>query len=262
MLADLEIPGALWRDPDMWARLALDMSFYTIIPLVLLSIISGIIIDGFGELRDEQAEAKQYREETSVVCGVSRQTMEQFSPGSFDKHMTSDQNPHHYIFLLLHLELQDPAVDLHNEAFVRSQIRSGLIDFLPKGTAMCLQSKGKEARDQGNEQELMVTMLKSLHVRMRSMEKDIRWMQAKQNIALRPLDDTEKALVETGKDDWLGASFGALPNFSFAGLGDVGMPTLPDMSMKGIKLDMPAMSIPELKIPGLVLFAPAELHAM
>jgi hypothetical protein len=46
----------LQRFGDMWARLALDMSFYTIIPLVLLSIISGIIIDGFGELRDEQAE--------------------------------------------------------------------------------------------------------------------------------------------------------------------------------------------------------------
>ncbi len=55
-MLDLEIPPALWRDPDMWARLALDISFYTIIPLVLLSIISGIIIDGFGELRDEQAE--------------------------------------------------------------------------------------------------------------------------------------------------------------------------------------------------------------
>lgn len=46
MLQDLDIPGALWREPDMWARIALDMSFYTIIPLVLLSIISGIIIDG------------------------------------------------------------------------------------------------------------------------------------------------------------------------------------------------------------------------
>ena len=53
-----------------------------------------------------------------------------------------------------------------------------------------------------------------------------------------------------------------LPNFSFGGLSDMGMPTLPDMSMKGIKFDMPAMSIPELKIPGFVLFAPAELNAM
>jgi hypothetical protein len=38
---------------------------------------SGIIIDGFGELRDKENEAKEYREETCVVCGVGRQTMEQ-----------------------------------------------------------------------------------------------------------------------------------------------------------------------------------------
>ncbi len=38
---------------------------------------SGIIIDGFGELRDKENEAKEYREETCVVCGVNRQTMDQ-----------------------------------------------------------------------------------------------------------------------------------------------------------------------------------------
>jgi hypothetical protein len=34
--------------------------------------------------------------------------------GSFDKHMANEQNPHHYVFLLLHLALQDPSVDLSN----------------------------------------------------------------------------------------------------------------------------------------------------
>ena len=38
---------------------------------------------------------------------------EKFS-GSFDKHMANEQNPHHYVFLLLHLALQDPSVDLSN----------------------------------------------------------------------------------------------------------------------------------------------------
>ncbi len=38
---------------------------------------SGIIIDGFGELRDKENEAKEYREETCVVCGVNRQAMDQ-----------------------------------------------------------------------------------------------------------------------------------------------------------------------------------------
>ena len=40
-LEDLATPAALWVYPSMWARIALDMSFHIIIPLVLLSIISG-----------------------------------------------------------------------------------------------------------------------------------------------------------------------------------------------------------------------------
>jgi len=185
VLEDLDIPGALWRDPDMWARIALDMSFYTIIPLVLLSIISGIIIDGFGELRDEMNEAKEYREATSVVCGVSRLTMEQFAPGSFDKHVQTQQNPYHYICLLLHLELQDPSMDTWQETFVRSQVRDQQTDFLPKGAALCLASKEKDERDKGNELETTLALMKALNVRVRSMEKDIRWMQTQQNMALR-----------------------------------------------------------------------------
>jgi hypothetical protein len=199
VLQDLDIPGALWRDPDMWARIALDMSFYTIIPLVLLSIISGIIIDGFGELRDEMNEAKEYREATSVVCGVSRLTMEQFAPGSFDKHVQSAQNPYHYICLLLHLEFQDPSMDTWQEAFVRSQVRDRQTDFLPKGAALCLTHMEKDDRDKGNEMETTVTLLKALNIRVRSMEKDIRWMQAQQNIALRSIKSDMHARFQAGR---------------------------------------------------------------
>ena len=171
LLQDLDIPGAIWEDGSMWARIMLDMSFYMIIPLVLLSIISGIIIDGFGELRDEQSEAKQYRESTSVVCGVSRITMEQFSPGSFDRHVERGQNPHHYIFLLLYLELQDLRLDSAQQAFVRAQVHAKHIDFLPKGTAMCLCNKDHDKEEQGDVAVSTMELLKSMNVRLRSMEK-------------------------------------------------------------------------------------------
>jgi hypothetical protein len=244
ILQDLEIPGAIWRDPDMWARILLDISFYIIIPLVLLSIISGIIIDGFGELRDEQNEAKQYREETSVVCGVSRLTMEQFSPGSFDKHVETQQNPHHYIFLLLNLELQDETVDSVLEAFVRAQVRDMRTDFLPKGTALCLKNVEKKSpQNDENHVETLMAMLTSLHVRLRSMEKDIRWMHSQQNIALRPLDDAEKALMAAEKDGTIG--FGNFPNLS--------IPTfsMPDLQMPEFKMQMPQMNLqmPNLQMP-------------
>ena len=40
-MEDLSTPAALWVDLGGWARIALDMSFHIIIPVILLSIISG-----------------------------------------------------------------------------------------------------------------------------------------------------------------------------------------------------------------------------
>ncbi len=46
----------------------------------------------------------------------------QASPGNFQQHVEGEQNPHHYVFLMLHLELQDPNVDSRQEAYVREQV--------------------------------------------------------------------------------------------------------------------------------------------
>ena len=75
-------------------------------------------------------------------------------------------------------------------------------------------------------------------------------MQAQQNMALRPLDEAEQALMATGKDDWLAAGFGALPNFSLRGLGDIGVPRLGMPTLPDIKIDLPVVTMPDLKMPG------------
>jgi hypothetical protein len=56
----------------------------------------------------------------------------------------------------------------------------------------------KDDRDKGNEMETTVTLLKALNIRVRSMEKDIRWMQAQQNIALRSMKSDMHAHFQAG----------------------------------------------------------------
>ena len=68
-LEDLVTPHALWMDSGMWFKIVLDMSFHIIIPLILLSIISGIIIDGFGELRDKVRSDRSFVQ-ISYKCTV------------------------------------------------------------------------------------------------------------------------------------------------------------------------------------------------
>jgi len=83
-----------------------------------------------------------------------------------------------------------------------------------------------------------------------------RSFQAQQNMAVRPLDATEKALMDSGKHDWLGGGLGALPTFSFgdiaSGMPDFSVSKLGMPSLDGIRLDMPSMVMPGLKMPGSV----------
>lgn len=49
-----------WRDDGVASRSAFDLSFYLVITVTLLSIVSGVIIDSFGALRDRDNAVRQY----------------------------------------------------------------------------------------------------------------------------------------------------------------------------------------------------------
>jgi hypothetical protein len=75
----------------------------------------------------------------------------QAAPGSFERHVTEEQNPNHYVFLLRKLELQPAELDSSQEAYVRAQVAAGSIEFLPS-KAICMESR----RDDNAGDELKV----------------------------------------------------------------------------------------------------------
>ena len=46
------VRATAWRDDGVTSRSVFDLSFYLVITVTLLSIVSGVIIDSFGALRD------------------------------------------------------------------------------------------------------------------------------------------------------------------------------------------------------------------
>lgn len=231
-LEDLVTPHALWMDPNTWFKILLDMSFHIIIPLILLSIISGIIIDGFGELRDKEAEEKSYREETCVVCGVTKAAMEMVRTGAFLNHIDKEQNRHHYVFLMMAIELQNRDVDTQQEAHVRAHVSKEDHGFLPSG-AMCMQGGSDEAEDtKGREMLTIITLLRGMDARVRSVERELRHMQSQAAVAPIPAVSSREA------DEVSGGLWGA-----FAG-------GIPPIGMPGFKMpDMPPIGMPDFKMP-------------
>ena len=67
-----------------------------------LSIIFGIIIDTFSQLRTEYQEKKKHMEGVCFICGVDRLTLDTQGSG-FDKHIRDEHNMWQYAFALIHI---------------------------------------------------------------------------------------------------------------------------------------------------------------
>ena len=59
-----------------WNFWIFSLSFFIIVNVLIINIIFGIIIDTFGELRDEREANEKAIEEKCYICGISRYEFE------------------------------------------------------------------------------------------------------------------------------------------------------------------------------------------
>jgi hypothetical protein len=88
-------------------RFAYDLLFYIIITVILLNILFGVIIDKFGELREEAQRQQEFIASRCFVCGLPSQLIDSAArqrgvPGfkHHIEHEHSAENYMHFIFLL------------------------------------------------------------------------------------------------------------------------------------------------------------------
>jgi hypothetical protein len=55
----------------MW-RIAYDLSFFIVLIVIVLNLIFGVIIDTFGDLRNEKNEKEDVLKNTCFICGLER----------------------------------------------------------------------------------------------------------------------------------------------------------------------------------------------
>ena len=66
-------PLTLWQDWFYWGRLVWDLFFFIFVVVILLSIVTGLIIDSFGDLRAEKQELQDKKEAACYICSISAQ---------------------------------------------------------------------------------------------------------------------------------------------------------------------------------------------
>ncbi|KAH0620577.1 hypothetical protein JD844_021198 [Phrynosoma platyrhinos] len=83
-------------DPYEMYRIVFDITFFFFVVVILLAIIQGLIIDAFGELRDQQEQVKEDMETKCFICGIGNDYFDT-TPHGFEMHTLQEHNLANYL---------------------------------------------------------------------------------------------------------------------------------------------------------------------
>merc|ERR1711865_53833 len=142
-------------------RNILDLSYFILVLIVLLNIFFGIIIDTFGELRQEKNEQTDKTVNYCFVCGISKLDLDRNSsePNGFKKHITEDHYMWNYLRFIIFLQEQDQDDDDGLELYVRKCVEDKKFHWFPMKRAMCMEKEDDD--DAGHGQQIEVAKTES-----------------------------------------------------------------------------------------------------
>ncbi|OXB83885.1 UNVERIFIED_CONTAM: hypothetical protein H355_009369 [Colinus virginianus] len=134
-------------DPYEMYRIVFDITFFFFVIVILLAIIQGLIIDAFGELRDQQEQVREDMETKCFICGIGNDYFDT-TPHGFETHTLQEHNlanylrvaVYHQVELMYHQRLESNIPLLRfvrkkkgQESFVWKMYQERCWDFFPAG---------------------------------------------------------------------------------------------------------------------------------
>nr|XP_040034926.1 ryanodine receptor 2 [Gasterosteus aculeatus aculeatus] len=113
-------------------RIVFDITFFFFVIVILLAIIQGLIIDAFGELRDQQEQVKEDMETKCFVCGIGSEYFDSV-PHGFETHTLQEHNLANYLFFLMYLINKDETEHTGQESYVWKMYQERCWEFFPVG---------------------------------------------------------------------------------------------------------------------------------
>uniref|UniRef100_A0A8C3ABS1 Ryanodine receptor 2 n=1 Tax=Cyclopterus lumpus TaxID=8103 RepID=A0A8C3ABS1_CYCLU len=113
-------------------RIVFDITFFFFVIVILLAIIQGLIIDAFGELRDQQEQVKEDMETKCFVCGIGSEYFDTV-PHGFETHTLQEHNLANYLFFLMYLINKDETEHTGQESYVWKMYQERCWEFFPVG---------------------------------------------------------------------------------------------------------------------------------
>jgi hypothetical protein len=151
-LDDVFDPISNRDQPTYLKRVLFDLSFFVWVGVLLFNIITGLMVDGFGSLREEFNERKDVYDNACFVCGFTRDSYDDipnFHGPSFDNHITEAHNFWSYVHFYVYLKRKNKANLTGVESYVWAMIQKENFAWIPQRNSAALQ----EAQDEAHEEE-------------------------------------------------------------------------------------------------------------
>ena len=130
---------------------------YSVFPVVLSY--QGIIIDGFGGLREARDASEEDLKTVCFVCSFQKTNLDMMEGTDFKKHVNKDHNPEHYFKYLIYLWRTPKAELTLQQCTVKELVWPGSIsgrgggkrsvDWLPR--EVCMRTLYNEKKDKAAE---------------------------------------------------------------------------------------------------------------
>ena len=129
--------------PDYLMRVAFDLSFFIWVGVLLFSIITGLMVDGFGSLREEDNVRNDILENACFVCGFTRETYDDisnFQVPNFEFHKSKEHNYWSYVHLYVYLKRREKTEFSGAESFVWDMINRTDLSWIPRRNSAAIQA--------------------------------------------------------------------------------------------------------------------------
>jgi len=127
---------------------------FIIIVIILLNMVFGIILDTFGQLRDEKAAIEEDIQSRCFICSVSSDVFQRQSFG-FKHHSKVDHNVWNYLYFFVYLDHKDHDEYTSAEEYVAEKraSKNDRISYFPISRAIALEDDDLEEARKNKEKK-------------------------------------------------------------------------------------------------------------
>jgi hypothetical protein len=136
-----------------FSRIVFDSAMFVWVGIVMVNLITALMINTFMSNRGRKQKRADQLVNDCFVCGTTRTQYESFALSSsapnFDAHLNEDHNIWTYVHYIAYLSRKDSNDDSGIETYVREQLKSDFLEWVPTRSSYVLEAEGKTGPNAG-----------------------------------------------------------------------------------------------------------------